>query len=137
MNGPTTRVERAERLVYIGRTPDGRALYRPLTPGAEAILANTRTANVKPSAPVRAGAPGATRGGAPGWFWGGVLVLLAGALAGLLWVVFTVVMAIASVVAWVAANIALIIGGIIATLTALGVLFGRRVVIKQSNSVRL
>lgn len=132
MNGPTRHVERSERLVYCGRTPDGRALYRPLQADLDTHqrlgemygrpwveVGNGR----KPPAPFRpAVAPPRT---APRWFWGGVLVLLTIALAFGIWLVMTIAGVLAAALGWVIGNAVMIVG-FLALGTFAGLVFGVR-----------
>lgn len=102
MSRTMQRLERPERLVYCGHTPDGRALYRPLQTDLDARLLR------KPPAPVRVGAMPSRA--VPRWFWGGVLALLTLALAFGTWVVMTIVGVLAAALGWVISNAVMIVG---------------------------
>jgi predicted lysophospholipase L1 biosynthesis ABC-type transport system permease subunit len=128
-------------MVLTGHTTDGIPVYRPLTPEAAMLLAGVtnqgatgRPLNVKPPAPVRAGLH---RRGWPTWFLVGVLALLALFLAGLIWVAITTLTMLAAALGWLAGHLAVIIGATVVLIVVLGVAFGRRIVIKQSNTVNL
>lgn len=102
MKRPTRETERMA-LVLMGTGPDGRQLYRPITPGALAMLneaTGQRVARTAPPAPIR---PDAHRPSVPTWFLIGALVLatvLSTAVVVGLWLA----------VSWIFSNIALIIG---------------------------
>jgi hypothetical protein len=129
-------------LVLVGLTTDGTAVYRPLTPEAERMLAEMtnqgatgrhgqgRALNTKPPAPVREGA-GAHRRQWPTWFLVGVLTLLAMLTGALVWAVVTLLTMVATFFGWLAGSLALIIGCCAVGIAVGALLVGRRVVINQ------
>ncbi len=127
-------------MVLVGHTPEGVAVYRPLTAGAAAMLAGItnqqsaagnpgRAASVKPPAPVRAGVH---RRQWPAWFLVGVLGCLVALTGAAVWVAVTIGSAVAALIGVAAGLIPVIIGFVVIGVIVLALLFGRSVVINQS-----
>lgn len=69
-------------LIHVGNLPDGRAVYRPLT-----LPARPEVSRKPPAVHAWAVTP-KPRSGPPGWFWAGILAIVALALGFALWLLY-------------------------------------------------
>ncbi len=124
---------RAMPLVLVSVTPDGVPIYRPLTPAAEQTLTfngemlapvNAPRNGYKPPAPTPAGPTPRHARTVPHYVWVSGLLILAGALWGIGWLIYTSLILLFAL-------LPLILGGGAVLVFILALAFGRGKTINQ------